>query len=162
MESPTAVGRPLTSGMLSSSLTPEVERDALREKVENLKVLIQKLQEENHVLKIRKEGAETVPKLLQEAKQESFVLKKKIGLLETVIRNLQSRLESHGLSTEVVLNENETYVPGHSKKLLENLTRENARLRSIVRSQSGDPEEHARLQQASWFVAYRFIYINIL
>ncbi|WAR21821.1 TNIP2-like protein, partial [Mya arenaria] len=144
----TMVTSPIAS-LSGSSLAPEVERDALREKVEHFKVLIRKLQEDLQSHKIRKGGAETVSKLLQESKQESVGLKKKIGQLETVIRNLQSRLEKHGLSTEIVLNENETYVPGHSKRLLENLTRENSRLRNLARSKSGDPEELAYLQQTN-------------
>lgn len=129
------------------SLTVEQERDSYREKVEHFKVLLRKLQEENQSLKIRKEGTETVSKLLQESKQECCALKKKQSTYEAVIRNLQSRLESNGLSSDIVLQEGETYIPGHSRRLLDNLTRENNRLRHIVRSKSGDPEEFARLQQ---------------
>lgn len=129
------------------SLTPEQERDSYKEKVEHFKVLIRKLQDELQTLKVRKEGAETVSKLLQESKQECASLKKKQSTYEAVVRNLQSRLESNGLSSDIALQEGETYIPGHSKRLLDNLTRENNRLRQLVRSKSGDPEELARLQQ---------------
>lgn len=131
------------------SLTPEQELHSYKEKVEHFKVLIRRLQDELQSCKIRKEGAETVSKLLQESKQECASLKKKQTTYEAVIRNLQSRLEANGLSSDVLLQEGETYIPGHSKKLLDNLTRENNRLRQLVRSKSGDPEEFARLQQVS-------------
>ncbi|XP_052227618.1 optineurin-like isoform X2 [Dreissena polymorpha] len=147
MEKEVIMAAQSVASISGSSLALEVERDNYREKVEHFKLLIMKLQEELHFFKAKNEGAETVSKLLQESKQECAGLKKKAGQLESVIKNLQSRLEQHGLSTDIVLNESETYVPGHSKRLLENLTRENTRLRNLIRSKSCDPEELARLQQ---------------
>lgn len=132
---------------LSGSLSAELERDFLREKIEHFKVFIKKLQDELHSQRIRKEGAETVSKLLQESKQQTQVLQKKVKSLETVIRNLQSRLEQNGLSSDVTLHEGEEYFQGTSKNLLDNLTRENARLRNILRNQNGDPEELVRVQK---------------
>ena len=134
-----------TSGSLA--VNPEHEVDFLKEKLEHFKLVIHKLQEELQTQKIRKEGAETVSKLLQESKQELVQLKKKIRTYESVIRNLQSRLERHGLSSEMTLQEGEPFLPGHSRQLLENLTRENKRLRNIIRNETGDPEEIVRLQR---------------
>lgn len=133
-----------TSG---SSMNVEEERDHFKEKVEHFKYLVRKLQEENQTLKLRKESTETVSRLLQEAKQEVAALQKKCSVLDAVVRTLQSRLESNGLSSDVCPHEGEQYIPGQSKKLLDNLTRENKRLRNIIRSRSGDPEEYAKLQQ---------------
>mgnify|MGYP006339069521 CR=1 FL=1 len=99
--------------------------------------------------KIRKEGAETVSKLLQESKQQVLSLKKKTETYEAIIRNLQSRLETNGLSCDIALQEGETYMPGHSKTLLDNLARENNRLRTMIRNNVGDPEEVARWIQVT-------------
>ncbi|XP_045190567.2 NF-kappa-B essential modulator-like [Mercenaria mercenaria] len=135
---------PSSSG---SSMNVEVERDHYKEKVEHFKFLVRKLQEENQTYKLRKESTETVSRLLQESKQEVAALQKKCSLFDAIIRTLQSRLESNGLSSDVCPREGEEYIPGQSKNLLDNLTRENKRLRSIIRSRSGDPEEYAKLQQ---------------
>lgn len=135
------------SSTAGSSLSVEMERDQYREKVEHFKILIRKLQEENQTYKLRKESTETVSRLLQEAKQEVVALQNKLGVSNSVIRVLVSRLESNGLSGDVFPQEGEDYIPGQSQNLLDNLTRENKRLRSIIRSRSGDPEEFAKLQQ---------------
>jgi hypothetical protein len=127
----------------------EAERDQYKEKVEHFKFLVRKLQEENQSYKLRKESTETVSKLLQESKQEVTSLQKRCSLADAIIRTLQSRLESNGLSSDICPHEGEEYIPGQSKNLLDNLTRENKRLRSLIRSKSGDPEEYAKLQQVS-------------
>lgn len=134
-------------GSSASSMNAEEERDHYKEKVEHFKYLVRKLQEENHSYKLRKESTETVSKLLQESKQEVAALQNKCSVFDAVIRTLQSRLESNGLSSDVCPHEGEQYIPGQSKNLLDNLTRENKRLRNIIRSRSGDPEEYAKLQQ---------------
>ena len=146
------------AGELSSagsiSLNKGESIDAYKEKIEHFKVLVVHLQNELQSNKMRKEGAETVSKLLQESKKEVIVLQKKIKTLESVIRNLQSRLELHGLSTEINLQEGETYIPSHSKQLLDNLTRENTRLRGLIRNTSGDPEELDRLRKVKYACVY--------
>lgn len=131
----------------SMSISKGESIDAYKEKVEHFKVLVMHLQNELQANKMRKEGAETVSKLLQESKKEVMHLQRKVKTLESAIRNLQSRLELHGLSTEITLQEGETYIPSHSKQLLDNLTRENTRLRALIRTASGDPEEFDRLQK---------------
>ncbi|KAL4232364.1 TNFAIP3-interacting protein 2 [Mactra antiquata] len=131
----------------SSSLNPELERDHYREKVEHFRILVQKLQEENQSYKLKKESTETVYKLLQESKTETVALQKKCSFFDATIRTLQSRLEAHGLSADIRPHEGEQYIPAPSKTVLDNLTRENKRLRNLVKSKSGDPEEYAKLQQ---------------
>ena len=133
----------------SMSISKGESIDAYKEKVEHFKVLVMHLQNELQANKMRKEGAETVSKLLQESKKEVMHLQRKVKTLESAIRNLQSRLELHGLSTEITLQEGETYIPSHSKQLLDNLTRENTRLRALIRTASGDPEELDRLQKVN-------------
>lgn len=128
-------------------LSVEQERDSYKEKVEHLKILITKYKQEIQAQKIRKEGVETVSKLLHEAREENSVLTKKNLALETVVRNLQSRLSSNGISGELGLEEDESFIPGSSKRLLDNLARENKRLRSLIQATSIDPEEISKLQQ---------------
>ncbi|KAL3862979.1 hypothetical protein ACJMK2_004835 [Sinanodonta woodiana] len=141
------INPPSPSSSHSDSLSIELERNANREKLEHFKVLIRQLQQELYSNKIRKEGVETVSRLLQESKQENVSLQKRARAMEAAIRNLQSRLEQHGLSSQITLDEDETYLPGHSKHLLDNLTRENIRLRNIIRNAPVDIEEFSRLQQ---------------
>ena len=140
------VAGPLSTG---SSLSPEQERDYYREKVEHFKTLVRNLQDEIQNCRLRSEGTATISKLLQETKQELAALNKKNSAYESVIRNLQSRLEKNGLSSEIKLLDDEQYFPGNSKKLIDNLTRENNRLRKVIRTDVGDPEEFARLQQVT-------------
>lgn len=141
-------------------LSVEQERDSYKEKVEHLKILITKYKQEIQAQKIRKEGVETVSKLLHEAREENSVLTKKNLALETVVRNLQSRLSSNGISGELGLEEDESFIPGSSKRLLDNLARENKRLRSLIQATSIDPEEISKLQQVGfycfdWLVFYQ-------
>ncbi|XP_060584728.1 centrosomal protein of 55 kDa-like [Ruditapes philippinarum] len=146
VQSPVPMNRSFISSS-GSSMNVEAERDQYKEKVEHFKFLVRKLQEENQSYKLRKESTETVSKLLQESKQEVTSLQKRCSLADAIIRTLQSRLESNGLSSDIYPHEGEEYIPGQSKNLLDNLTRENKRLRSLIRSKSGDPEEYAKLQQ---------------
>ena len=146
----------LSNEVGSISLSKGESIDAYKEKVEHFKVLVMHLQNELQANKMRKEGAETVSKLLQESKKEVMLLQRKVKTLESAIRNLQSRLELHGLSTEITLHEGETYIPSHSKQLLDNLTRENTRLRALIRTASGDPEELDRLQKVIMRMWSRF------
>lgn len=128
-------------------LSVEQERDSYKEKVEHMKMLLQKYKQEIQTQKIRKEGVETVSKLLQESRDENANLKKKNIALETVVRNLQSRLSMNGISDGMTLEEGDLFIPGSSKQLLDNLARENKRLRSLLQGASTDPEEMTRLQE---------------
>lgn len=133
-------------------LSVEQERDSYKEKVEHLKIMITKYKQEIQAQKIRKEGVETVSKLLHEAREENSNLTKKNLALETVVRNLQSRLSSNGMSNEFGLEEDESFIPGSSKRLLDNLARENKRLRSLIQVSTADPEEITKLQQVCFSI----------
>lgn len=134
--------------VLSMALSSaEQERDSLQEKVDHLKILLKQYQNELQSQKIRKEGVETVSKLLQESRLENNLLQKRNKTLETVIRNLQSRLTNNGLSDSITLEEGDMFIPGTSKQVLDNLTRENARLRALVKNASVDPEEITKLHK---------------
>ncbi|XP_048745744.2 TNFAIP3-interacting protein 2-like [Ostrea edulis] len=132
---------------MSSHYSIEQERDSYKEKVEHMKVLLKQCQSELHTYKIRHGGVETFSRLLQEAKQENGNLNKKLKTLETIVRNLQSRLINNGLSACLSLEESDDFIPGTSKQVLENLSRENSRLKQLLRSSPSDPEEIQTLQQ---------------
>jgi hypothetical protein len=135
------------------TLSVEQERDSYKEKVEHMKMMIIKYKQEIQTQKIRKEGVETVSKLLHESREENANLTKKNVALEMVVRNLQSRLSLYGISDGMALEEGDMFIPGSSKQLLDNLARENKRLRSLLQgasTNSTDPEEINRLQQV-WF-----------
>lgn len=136
---------------MSSHYSIEQERDSYKEKVEHMKVLLKQCQSELHTYKIRHGGVETFSRLLQEAKQENGNLNKKLKTLETIVRNLQSRLINNGLSACLSLEESDDFIPGTSKQVLENLSRENSRLKQLLRSSPSDPEEIQTLQQVSYF-----------
>lgn len=132
------------------ALSVEQERDSYKEKVEHMKMMIIKYKQEIQTQKIRKEGVETVSKLLHESREENANLTKKNVALEMVVRNLQSRLSLYGISDGMALEEGDMFIPGSSKQLLDNLARENKRLRSLLQgasTNSTDPEEINRLQQ---------------
>lgn len=136
---------------LSSQQSLEQERDCYKEKVDHMKLLLKQCQTELHTYKIRHGGVETFSRLLQETKQENSSLNKKLKTLETIVRNLQSRLINHGLSASLSLEESDDFIPGTSKQVLENLTRENSRLKQLLRTSPSDPEEIQTLQQVLCF-----------
>ncbi|XP_062602200.1 centrosomal protein of 55 kDa-like [Saccostrea cucullata] len=136
-----------TESSFSVHQSLEQERDSYKEKVEHMKVLLKQCQAELHAYKIRHGGVETFSRLLQESKQECVTLNKKVKTLETVVRNFQSRLINNGLSASLSLEENDVFIPGTSKQVLENLSRENSRLKQLLRSSPSDPEEIPTLQQ---------------
>jgi len=129
------------------SLSIEQERDSYKEKVEHMKILFKQMDQELHSQHIRKEGVETVSKLLQEARQEITILQKSIKTKDTQIRNLQSRLNANSLSDSTAMEEGDIFIPGTSNQVLDNLVRENTRLRTLLRGASVDPEALAKLQQ---------------
>lgn len=137
---------------LSSQQSLEQERDCYKEKVDHMKLLLKQCQTELHTYKIRHGGVETFSRLLQETKQENSSLNKKLKTLETIVRNLQSRLINHGLSASLSLEESDDFIPGTSKQVLENLTRENSRLKQLLRTSPSDPEEIQTLQQVLCFL----------
>ncbi|XP_069139944.1 uncharacterized protein [Argopecten irradians] len=140
-------GNANTSGSELATISLEQERDSYKEKVDHMKMLVRQYSQELQSYKIRKEGVETISKLLQEARQEIAVLQKKCKTQDTAIRNLQSRLTSNGLSGNITMEEGDIFVPGISNQLLDNLTRENTRLRALLRGASVNPEEVSVLQQ---------------
>ncbi|XP_060072951.1 TNFAIP3-interacting protein 2-like [Ylistrum balloti] len=137
-----------TSGTDLTSISMEQELDSYKEKVDHMKMLVKQYSQELQSHKIRKEGVETVSKLLQEGRQEIALLQKKCKTQDTAIRNLQSRLTSNGLSDNITMEEGDIFMPGTSNQLLDNLSRENARLRTLLRGASVNPEEITTLQQA--------------
>lgn len=132
---------------MSVSVSLEQELDSYKEKVDHMKMLVKQYSQELQSYKIRKEGVETVSKLLQEARQEIAVSQKKSKTQDVAIRNLQSRLTSNGLSGNIIMQEGDMFIPGTSNQLLDNLTRENSRLRTLLRGASVDPEDISALQQ---------------
>ncbi|KAK3094311.1 hypothetical protein FSP39_000184 [Pinctada imbricata] len=132
-----------------SCMSVEQERDSYKEKVEHLKLLIKQYQQDLKSQKYRNGGVETVSNLLHEAKQENNALLKKNRTLETAISNLQSRLTSNGLSGSLNIEETDIFVHGTSKQLLDNLAKENSRLRTLLKGASLDPEEIQQLHQTT-------------
>ena len=136
-----------TESALSSQQSIEQERDCYKEKVDHMKLLLKQCQSELHTYKIRHSGVETFSRLLQETKQENATLTKKLKTMETIVRNLQSRLINNGLSASLSLEECDDFIPGTSKQVLENLSRENSRLKQLLRPSPSDPEETQTFQK---------------
>ncbi|XP_041371109.1 TNFAIP3-interacting protein 2-like [Gigantopelta aegis] len=129
--------------------TIKLERDAYKEKLDHMKVFINELKRELQSQRIRNEGVETVSKLLSESRQEILTLQRQKKTLETLIRNLQNRLAINGLSNSVTFGENELFIPGISKQILDNLAKENARLRNMIGTPSdvGGFKSNSMLQE---------------
>ncbi|XP_046379118.1 TNFAIP3-interacting protein 2-like [Haliotis rufescens] len=129
-----------------SRLTVEQERDWYKEKLLHMKVVFREMQHSLQSQKIRKEGVETVSVLLKESRQQITTLENQKRALETAVRNLQNRLANHGLSNSVTFEENELFIPGTSKQILDNLAKENARLRNLL-GMSGGFEDVSKLHE---------------
>ncbi|XP_067657315.1 TNFAIP3-interacting protein 2-like [Haliotis asinina] len=129
-----------------SRLTVEQERDWYKEKLLHMKVVFKEMQHSLQSQKIRKEGIETVSTLLKESRQQITTLENQKRALETAVRNLQNRLANHGLSNSVTFEENELFIPGTSKQILDNLAKENARLRNLL-GMSGGFEDVTKLHE---------------
>ncbi|GFN88646.1 tnfaip3-interacting protein 2 [Plakobranchus ocellatus] len=97
-------------------------------------VLVKELQQQLSQYKLKCAGVDTLAVIIKEAKQESVTLARQKKALETAITNLQNRLSTNNLSSSVTIEETDLYVPGTSKQTLDNLARENARLRSLLKS----------------------------
>lgn len=117
-----------------------------KEKNEHFKIVIKELQKEIQSERIRKEGIGTISKLLHESRHEVAIFKDKYKKCGYVIQNLQSRLRAHCISDSVDLGDDELLLPGTSQQLLENLIRDNKRLRNTVPISA---EEWEKLQMVS-------------
>ncbi|GFS16673.1 TNFAIP3-interacting protein 2 [Elysia marginata] len=102
-------------------------------------VIVKELQQQLAQYKVRCAGVDTLAVVLKEAKQESVTLARQKKALETAIANLQNRLSTNNLSASVNIEETDLYVPGTSKQTLDNLARENARLRSLLKNTEHQP-----------------------
>ena len=125
--------------------------DTYREKFENLKILVQQQQRELQSQKIRNEGVTTITTCLQEEREENSQLRNKIQKLEQSVVTLQSRLSATGHNSNLNVQEGESVLPGPSKQILENLVRENTRLRQSLRQASGDPAHMEHLEKVTYF-----------
>ena len=125
--------------------------DTYREKFENLKILVQQQQRELQSQKIRNEGVTTITTCLQEEREENSQLRNKIQKLEQSVVTLQSRLSASGHNSNLNVQEGESVLPGPSKQILENLVRENTRLRQSLRQASGDPAHMEHLEKVTLF-----------
>lgn len=108
-----------------------------RQRFQNMKLVLKELQEQLAIYKNRCAGVDTVALMLKESKLEVVKLTRQCKALETAVANLQNRLSTNGLSSSVNIEETELYVPGASKQTLDNLARENARLRSQLKNSEG-------------------------
>lgn len=136
-------------------LTTEEERDKYRQGYSNMLVIIKELQQQLAQYKVRCAGVDTLAVVLKEAKQESVTLARQKKALETAIANLQNRLSTNNLSASVNIEETDLYVPGTSKQTLDNLARENARLRSLLKNtehQSGKKSSDNETQELKTLV----------
>ncbi|XP_005089873.1 protein CROWDED NUCLEI 4 isoform X2 [Aplysia californica] len=124
----------LTPRVPGGAMAVEEERDALRQHVSNLKVVLKEMYDQLSVYKNRCAGVDTVSLMLRESKRDVIKLSKQCKVLETAVANLQNRLSTNGLSSSVNIEETELFVPGPSKQTLDNLARENARLRSQLKN----------------------------
>ncbi|CAG5120537.1 unnamed protein product [Candidula unifasciata] len=115
-------------------MTVEEERDYYRQRFLSLKLVLKELQQQLLLYKTRCSGVDTVALMLKESKQEVMTLTKQRRALETAVANLQNRLSANGLSNSVSIEETELFVPGASKQTLDNLAKENARLRTLLKS----------------------------
>ena len=123
--------------------------DTYKEKFENLKILVHQQQRELQSQKIRNEGVTTITTCLQEEREENNQLRNKIQKLEQSVVTLQSRLSASGHVSNVNTQEGESVLPGPSKQLMENLVRENTRLRQSLRQASGDPAHMEHLEKVT-------------
>ncbi len=137
---------PNTDAHRGSPLSHNTE-DTYREKFENLKILVQQQQKELQSHKIRNEGISTITACLQEERQENAQLRSKMNKLEQSVTTLQGRLTATGHSPHSSLENGETVLPGPSKQLMDNLVRENTRLRQSLRQASGDPAQMEHLEK---------------
>nr|KAI8768540.1 hypothetical protein BgiMline_000563 [Biomphalaria glabrata] len=116
-----------------------------RQRFQNMKLVVKELQDQLALYKNRCSGVDTVALMLKESKLEVLKLTRQCKALETAVANLQNRLSINGLPSSLNIEETERFVPGASKQTLDNLARENARLRSQLKSgdsQTGKkPEE---------------------
>ncbi|CAL1547678.1 unnamed protein product [Lymnaea stagnalis] len=108
-----------------------------RQRFQNMKLVLKELQEQLAIYKNRCAGVDTVALMLKESKLEVVKLTRQCKAFETAVANLQNRLSTNGLSSSVNIEETEVYVPGASKQTLDNLARENARLRSQLKNNEG-------------------------
>ncbi|XP_059171564.1 putative uncharacterized protein MYH16 [Physella acuta] len=117
-----------------STLAPENEIFHYRQRFQSMKLVLKELQNQIAIYKNRCSGVDTVALMLKESKQEVVKLTRQCKALDTAVANLQNRLAANGLSSSVNIEENEMFVPGASKQTLDNLARENARLRNLLKN----------------------------
>jgi centrosomal protein CEP55 len=121
--------------------------DSYKDKCEHLVILVQKLQKELQSHRIRDEGIATMTACLQEQKEDNEQLRTKLANCEREKSVLHNRLSSAGLSPHPSLQEGESLLPGPSKQVFDNLVRENARLKQIVKSAKMEPSALEEAQQ---------------
>ncbi|ESO98318.1 hypothetical protein LOTGIDRAFT_231392 [Lottia gigantea] len=109
-----------------------IENSMLKEKIENLKLVIKQSNQQLDSERIKIKGVETVTKLLQETRDELQTTQKQKRALEAAVKNLQSRLTINSLPDDVTLQENDVYVASLCPQTLENLSRENVRLKNLL------------------------------
>ncbi|RUS73091.1 hypothetical protein EGW08_019152, partial [Elysia chlorotica] len=129
-----SVSQPTSMGLEDEQSSLEAERDKYRQGYSNMTVVVKELQQQLAQYKLRCAGVDTLAVVLKEAKQESVILARQKKALETAITNLQNRLSTNNLSASVNIEETDLYVPGTSKQTLDNIARENARLRSLLKN----------------------------
>lgn len=126
----------------------EMEQDLHREKPHIIEAVTNEQQKDIQSQKRRKDGMDTIAKLLQETQQDLILARKKNKALELSVRFLQNKLTQSGMNPNVELEDEEVFIPGPSKEIMDNLVRENSRLLSITRN-LGDPEEVHQLRQVT-------------
>ncbi|KAI8512607.1 CD40 signaling pathway [Branchiostoma belcheri] len=124
-----------------SSVGPERD-DFYRQKFEAVSQMVVSLSEENKSLKIRLNGVQTLQTLLSEAREELAVKHQVIRDMETRIKDLQAKIAKLGGNSEdKSILQGAIVVPGVSKELVDNLIRENAKLKQMLRG----PRENSGL-----------------
>ncbi|XP_019626338.1 PREDICTED: centrosomal protein of 55 kDa-like isoform X1 [Branchiostoma belcheri] len=124
-----------------SSVGPERD-DFYRQKFEAVSQMVVSLSEENKSLKIRLNGVQTLQTLLSEAREELAGKHQVIRDLETRVADLQAKIAKLGGNSEdKSILQGAIVVPGVSKELVDNLIRENAKLKQMLRG----PRENSGL-----------------
>ena len=122
----------------ASDLGTSTENIQYKEKVESLSSCVKKLHQELQSERLRVEGLNTVSVCLEEERQENEQLRKELQQKDSQIENYKSRLYNLGQSTSLSMGEEDFIVPGQSKVVVENLMKENARLKQNLKYSSGE------------------------
>ncbi|XP_050398251.1 centrosomal protein of 55 kDa [Patella vulgata] len=108
------------------------ENKFLKDKIENLKIVIKQYSNELTSEKMKSSGMTTVATLLTETQRELQRTFKQKKALEAAVKNLQNRLLTNHLPDDVSIGESDVYIASLCPQTLENLASENVRLKNLL------------------------------